>query len=143
DKLSEIPGLNAFALVPPSLPGGGGGPPVQFVIKTTNDFQSLLDVTDKVLNKARQSGLFIYIDNTLKLNQPQFELQINRAKASEMGLDMRIIGSSLTSALSGSYVNYFNLYGRSYQVIPQLERKYRLTEQDFSQIYLKTRNDTM
>ena len=38
---------------------------------------------------------------------------------------MRAIGSSLTSALSGNYVNYFNLQGRSYQVIPQLERRFR------------------
>lgn len=143
DKLSKIPGLSSFAIVPPPLPGGGGGPPVQFVIKTTNDFQTLFEVTNKLVDKALRSGLFIYIDNTLKFNQPQIELQINRAKASEMGLDMRAIGSSLTSALSGNYVNYFNLQGRSYQVIPQLERKYRLTEEQLSQIYVKTRNDTM
>ncbi len=143
NKLSKIAGLNAFAIVPPPLPGGGGGTPVQFVIKTTNDFQSLFDVSNKLADKAKNSGLFIYIDNALKFNQPQVEFSINRAKASEMGLDMRAIGSSLTSALSGNYVNYFNLQGRSYQVIPQLDRKYRLTPQQLGQIYVKSLKDTM
>jgi multidrug efflux pump len=55
-----------------------------------------------------------------------------------MGLDMRAIGGSLTSALSGNYVNYFNLVGRSYQVIPQLDRKFRLTPEQLGQIYVKT-----
>ncbi|HAT1660210.1 TPA: efflux RND transporter permease subunit [Legionella pneumophila] len=142
-KLSEIAGLNAFAIVPPPLPGGGGGPAVQFVIKTTNDFQSLMDVSNKLTEKARSSGLFIYIDNSLKFNQPQVEFSINRAKASEMGLDMRALGSSLTSALSGNYINYFNLEGRSYQVIPQLARKFRLTIEQLGQIYVKTLNGTM
>lgn len=142
NKLSKIAGLNAFAIVPPPLPGGGGGA-VQFVVKTTNDFQSLMDVSNKLTEKARNSGLFIYIDNSLKFNQPQVEFSINRAKASEMGLDMRALGSSLTSALSGNYINYFNLEGRSYQVIPQLARKFRLTIEQLGQIYVKTLNGTM
>ncbi len=143
DKLSKIAGLNIFAVIPPPLPGGGGGTPVQFVIKTTNDFQSLFDVSTKLAEKAKKSGFFIYVDNSLKFNQPQIELTINRAKASEMGLDMQAIGSSLTSALSGSYVNYFNLQGRSYQVIPQLSRNFRLTPEQLGKIYVKSTNGTM
>lgn len=143
NKLSSIAGLNAFAMIPPPLPGGGGGTPVQFVIKTTNDFQSLFDIANKVTDKARKSGLFIYLDNSLKFNQPEVELLINRSKASEMGLDMQAIGGSLTSALSGNYVNYFNLQGRSYQVIPQLGRPFRLTPEQLGQIYVKTSSGLM
>ena len=143
DKLSDIAGLKVFAVVPPPLPGGGGGTPVQFVIKTTNDFKSLFEVSNQLADKARNSGLFIYVDNALKFNQPQIELEINRSKASEMGLDMQAIGSSLTSALSGNYVNYFNLQGRSYQVIPQLSRKFRMSPEQLGNIYVKSINGTM
>ncbi|MGL6036451.1 MAG: efflux RND transporter permease subunit, partial [Legionella sp.] len=66
NKLSQVAGLNAFAIVPPPLPGGGNGTPVQFVIKTTSDFQSLFDVANKLTDKAKNSGLFIYVDNSLK-----------------------------------------------------------------------------
>lgn len=142
-KLDSVAGIKSFAVIPPPLPGGGEGTPIQFVIKTTNDFQTLLDVSTKLLNAARSSGLFIYLDNSLKFNQPEITLAINRSKASDLGLDMQAIGSSLTSALSGNYVNYFNLQGRSYQVIPQLERRYRLNPEELGQIYLRTANDTM
>ncbi|WP_058534572.1 efflux RND transporter permease subunit [Legionella saoudiensis] len=143
DKLSQVAGLNTFAIIPPPLPGGGSGTPVQFVIKTTNDFQSLFEVSNQLADKARKSGMFIYVDNSLKFNQPQIELKINRSKASEMGLDMQAVGSSLTSALSGNYVNYFNLQGRSYQVIPQLDRSFRMSPEQLGRIYVKSINGTM
>lgn len=143
DKLSHVAGLNTFAIIPPPLPGGGSGTPVQFVIKTTNDFQSLFEISNQLADKARNSGMFIYVDNSLKFNQPQIELKINRAKASEMGLDMQAVGSSLTSALSGNYVNYFNLQGRSYQVIPQLDRSFRMSPEQLGRIYVKSISGTM
>lgn len=136
EKLDKIAGIKAFSIIPPPLPGGGGGTPIQFIIKTTNDFQSLLEVSNKLIEKAKNSGLFIYLDNSLKFNQPEISLQINRSKASDLGLNMQTIGSSITSALSGGYVNFFNLNGRSYQVIPQLDRRFRLTPQQLGQIYV-------
>ncbi|WP_133131057.1 efflux RND transporter permease subunit [Legionella yabuuchiae] len=142
-KLDQITGLKTFAVIPPPLPGGGGGAPIQFVIKTTNDFQSLLEISNKLLDKAKNSGLFIFLDNSLRFNQPEIVLDINRSKASDLGLDMQSIGSSLTSALSGGYVNFFDLMGRSYQVIPQLDRLYRLTPEQLGQIYLRASNNTM
>ena len=143
DQLDRIPGLKSFAMIPPPLPGGGNGTPIQFVIKTTNDFQSLLDVSQRVIERAQRSGLFIYIDNSLKFNQPETVLQINRAKAADIGLNMQDIGLSLTSALSGGYVNFFNLQGRSYQVIPQLARRFRLHPEQIDQIYVRSSHDIM
>ncbi|MFZ4077103.1 MAG: efflux RND transporter permease subunit [Legionellaceae bacterium] len=143
NALDSVPGLKAFAVIPPPLPGGGGGTPIQFVIKTTNDFQSLFDVSSKIMDKARESGLFIYLDNSLKFNQPEIDLQINRSKAADLGLDMQTIGSSLSAALSGGYINFFNLEGRSYQVIPQLARQFRMNAKQLGDIYAKTINGDM
>ena len=143
EKLDDVTGLKSFAVIPPPLPGGGSGTPIQFVIKTTNDFQTLFDVSNQLIEKARTSGLFIYLDNSLKFNQPEVEFQINRSKASDLGLDMQALGSNLTSALSGNYVNFFNLQGRSYQVIPQLDRRYRLSPEQLGKIYVRTANNTM
>ena len=143
ERLNNVTGLKSFAVIPPSLPGGGGGTPVQFVIKTTSDFQSLLDVSNKVIDSARKSGMFMYLDNSLKFNQPEVELQINRSKASDLGLNMQSVGRSLSSALSGGYVNFFDLQGRSYKVIPQLDRQFRLTPQQLGQIYVQTENGHM
>lgn len=142
-KLDAIPGIKSFAIIPPPLPGGGGGTPVQFVIKTTSDFQTLFRVSNELVAKARASGMFIYLDNTLKFNQPEVSFEIQRSKASDLGLDMRDISTSLSWALSGGYVNYFNLQGRSYQVIPQLDRRFRLVPEQLEQIYIRTPEDKM
>ncbi|WP_419419061.1 efflux RND transporter permease subunit [Legionella sp. D16C41] len=143
DKLDQVAGLKTFAIIPPPLPGGGSGAPIQFVIKTTNDFQTLFELSNQLMDKAQKSGYFIFLDNSLKFNQPEIELQINRSKAADLGLDMQDIGSSLTSALSGNYVNYFNLQGRSYQVIPQLDRRYRLTPEQLEKIYVRSKTGVM
>lgn len=143
DALDKITGLKSFAMIPPALPGGGQGTPIQFVIKTTNDFQSLLEISNKLLNKMTASGLFIYSDNSLRFNKPQLSLEINRSKAADLGLDMQAIGSSLTTALSGAYVNFFDLQGRSYQVIPQLERRFRENPKQLGDIYINTASGTM
>jgi multidrug efflux pump len=143
EKINTVAGLKSFAVIPPALPGGGGGTPIQFVIKTTSDFQSLQDVSNRLMERARQSGLFIYLDNSLKFTQPEVEFQINRSKASDLGLDMQEIGKSLSSSLSGGYVNFFELQGRSYQVIPQLDRRFRLNPEQLGQIYLRTSNGSM
>lgn len=142
-KLDAVAGLTSFAVIPPPLPGGGSGTPVQFVIKTTNDFKTLYQVSTDFLTQARKSGLFIFSDNSLKFNQPQITFKIERAKAADLGLNMQEIGDSLTTALSGNYINYFNLQGRSYQVIPQLERQFRATPQALENIYLESQNGQM
>jgi len=143
DKLDLVAGLKSYAVIPPALPGGGGGTPVQFVIKSTSDYQSLLDVSNKILDRARHSGLFMYLDNGLKYNHPEIELSINRSKAADLGLDMKTIGSSLSSALSGGYVNFFDMQGRSYKVIPQLDRRYRELPKQLGNIYLRTESNQM
>jgi multidrug efflux pump len=143
DQLNTVAGLKSFAVIPPSLPGAGSGTPIQFVIKSTSDFQSLQDVSNQLIERAQKSGLFIYLDNSLKFNQPEIEMQINRSKAADLGLNMQDIGKSLSSALSGGYVNFFELQGRSYEVIPQLDRQFRLTTEQLGQIYLRTSHGHM
>ena len=61
-----------------------------------------------------------------KVDQPEIELVIDRDKVATLGLDMQTIGSDLGALVGGNYVNRFDLAGRSYKVIPQLERGARL-----------------
>ena len=143
NKLDQITGLKSFAIIPPSLPGGGQGTPIQFVIKTTNDYHSLFELSNQLLKRAQSSGLFMYTNNSLKYNQPQFDLEINHSKASDLGLDLKTIGKSIASALSGNYVNFFDLQGRSYKVIPELSRQFKLNISQINQIYLKTKTGMM
>ena len=127
-KLGGIAGALAISFPLPSLPGAaGGGPPVQFVVQTTADYQQLAQVVADIQAEAQKSGMFIFTDTDLKFETPQVELKIDHDKANRLGITMQDIGNSLATLLGGNYVNRFNLYGRSYQVIPQVPRDYRLT----------------
>lgn len=143
EAIDNVAGLKSYALIPPSLPGAGGGTPVEFVIKSSGDFASLSDVSNQLMQKAQASGIFMYLDNSLKINHPEINIEINRSKAAEIGIDMQSIGGSLSTALSGSYTNYFDMQGRSYKVIPQLERKYRLNHEQIANVNLKSQNGEM
>ncbi len=120
---------------PPSLPGSHGLP-VQFVIKSTNSFQSIYPVAQKVLAAALKSGKFIFLQSDLKIDQPEAQIIIDRDKAAALGLSMSQVGRVLAEALGGGYVNYFSLDGRSYKVIPQVQRRDRLNPADLNNYYV-------
>jgi multidrug efflux pump len=118
-------GQKIAAFEPPSLPGAFGLP-VQFEIKTTQPAAQLNLVSQEILNEVQKSGMFIFIDSDLKYDLPQSVIDIDRDKASQLGLTMNQIGSALGGLLGGGYINYFSMQTRSYKVIPQVERLSRL-----------------
>ena len=137
-KLAGVPSAQVLAFSPPALPGSTGGPPLQFVTKTTGDFQQLAGVLAELQEAARQSGLFLFTDSDLKFDTPQIEFKIDSAKANRLGISMQDIGTSLATLLGGNYVNRFNLYGRSYEVIPQVPRDYRLSADWLTRYQVRT-----
>jgi multidrug efflux pump len=132
-------GQQVVAFQPPSLPGSQGLP-VQFVVKTTDDFSVLYPFAQQLLAAALRTGKFIFLQSDLKIDQPQATVWIDRSKAAELGLNMDNVGAALSEALGGAYVNYFSLDGRSYKVIPQVERKARLNVSDLLKYSVSTIN---
>jgi multidrug efflux pump len=119
--LNQITGLNTFAVIPPALPGGGDGPPFQMVLQSYGDIKELVQKADDILDDAKKSGLFIFIDSTLKINETQYEIHIDREKAAMMGFTMSQIGQMLSSSLANGQVNYFSMNDKRYNIIPQLK----------------------
>jgi multidrug efflux pump len=136
DKWNHIAGARIAAFQFPALPGAQGLP-LQFVITTTEPIENLYDVANQVLDKAKASGRFWFIDSDLKIDKPQATLEVNRDMVAEMGLTQQDIGSSLGAALGGGYVNYFSIAGRSYKVIPQVLQKYRLNPDQVLDYYVR------
>ncbi|MGB7246641.1 MAG: multidrug efflux RND transporter permease subunit [Methylovirgula sp.] len=135
-QISKIAGVNAFAFNLPPLPGGPGGLPVQMVISSINGFPTIFQEMAKIKNAARKSGLFIVVDSDLDFDQPVVRVSIDRSKANDLGLNMQTIGNTLALMLGGNYVNWFNLEGRSYEVIPQVPRTFRLTPELLTHYYV-------
>jgi multidrug efflux pump len=137
-KFGAITGAQIIGFSPPALPGSTGGPPMQFVIRSSGDYTEIADAMEKLQRAARESGLFIFTDSDLKFDTPQLEFKISADKANRLGISMQDIGTSLATLLGGNYVNRFNLYGRSYEVIPQVPREYRLSADWLTRYQLRT-----
>jgi multidrug efflux pump len=140
-ELNQVAGGQVFAFQLPSLPGATGLP-VQFIIQTTDTFERLNEVSQKFLDAVQKSGMFIVANSDLRFDAPQAEIVIDREKAAMLGLTMQEIGSALGAMLGGGYVNFFNFGGRSYQVIPQVERAARLGPDQLRNYYIKAANGT-
>lgn len=123
-KVSQLTGALISIFQLPSLPGARGLP-IQYVIQTTEPFERLNEINQEFMTKARESGMFAFLDTDLKIDKAQSKIILNRDKISELGLTMQDIGTILSGALSQNYINYFDLSGRSYQVIPQITREKR------------------
>jgi multidrug efflux pump subunit AcrB len=137
-KLAKVTGAEILAFARPSLPGSTGGPPVQFVIRTIGDYRQLVNVMAGIETAARDSGLFLFANSDLKFDMPQIDFKIDADKANRLGISMQAIGSSLATLLGGNYVNRFGLHGRSYEVIPQAPRDFRLTPDWLTRYQLRT-----
>jgi multidrug efflux pump len=109
NDLNAIAGLQAFAFLPPALPGGGGGTPVQFVIKSTDDPLRIAQVANDLVGRAMDSGMFYFADSDLKFNQPQINLTIDRDKAADLGVNMQQLANDVGAMLGGGYVNRFDI----------------------------------
>src|SRR3990167_10185979 len=123
--LSQIAGLQVFAIVPPTLPGDSNMG-VQFVLKSIGDYKNLYDAAQTIEGAARQSGLFMMIQDDLNYDQPVIKINIDRNAVAAMNVDVSKITEALSSLLSEGRLQYFNMQGQTYQVIPEAESEYRL-----------------
>ncbi|MDG9930668.1 MULTISPECIES: multidrug efflux RND transporter permease subunit [unclassified Pseudomonas] len=142
-KLNDIPGLQIFGFNLPSLPGTGEGLPFQFVINTPNDYESLLQVTERVKQQAMESGKFAFLNVDLAFDKPEVVVDIDRAKAAQMGVSMQDLGATLAILLGEGEINRFTIDGRSYKVIAQVERPYRDNPGWLSNYYVKSESGEM
>jgi multidrug efflux pump len=135
-KLHGITGIRMFPVTPPALPGGGQFP-VEFVLASTAEPEQILSFARQIQFAAMNSGLFAFppmID--VKIDQPQSELVIDRDKVADMGLNLQQVGRDLAAMVGGDFVNRFNIGGRSYKVIPQIQRMDRLNPDQLRDIYV-------
>jgi len=137
--VNSVPGVQAYMILPPALPGGGTYP-IEFVIASTFDQQHILQFAKELQQKAMASGKFMFLDIDTKVDQPETELVLDRDKVASMGLNMSDVGADLGALVGGNYVNRFNFAGRSYKVIPQLRRSERLNASQLENTYVKGPN---
>jgi multidrug efflux pump len=139
-KLMGITGIRAPVFLPPALPNPGLFP-VELVISSTAEHKDMVRFADQLVMAAATSGQFAFppiVD--VRIDQATTEIVVDRSKAASMGLTMGQLGADISSVLSGNFVNRFSMDGRSYKVIPQIQRASRLTPQQLDDIHVSGPN---
>jgi multidrug efflux pump len=138
-RLGRIPGIQARAMTPAAQPGGTLYPQ-EFVIASTDEPEVILKFAQQLQEKAATNGLFRFLTVDTWIDQPQYEVVLDRDKVASLGLNMATVGSDLSTMVGGNFVNWFNLGGRSYKVIPQVKRVERLNASQLENDYVKGPN---
>jgi len=137
-KLAGLTGVLAFAINPPSLGQSFRSTPLQFIVQG-NSYQQLEEMTSKILNKMRENKQLFMPDSDLKLNKPQLRVEIDRDKASALGVQIEDIGRTLETLLGGRQVTRFKKDGEQYDVIVKLKDQDRTKPADLTSIFIRNK----
>lgn len=113
-----------------------GGQPVQFVLQN-NNFNKLKEVLPRFLEEANNSVILQGVDADLKFNKPELRVNIDRLRASELGVSIANINRALELAYSDRRLGYFYKEGKQYQVLGQVDRSDRDDPDDISKIRVR------
>ncbi len=138
-KVKKFPGAKSIVIQEPTLQTGqrgGGGLPVAFVVQGPN-FEKLKKMMPQFMAKVRDSPKFEVSDINLKFTKPELRLEIDRAKAQNLGVSIQDVAQTLQLGLSGRRFGYFIMEGKQYQVIGQINRSLRNDVNDLKSLYVK------
>jgi hydrophobic/amphiphilic exporter-1 (mainly G- bacteria), HAE1 family len=137
--LAKIPDGIAFVFPPPSIPGIGTSGGVTFLLedRTGMDVNFLGQQTQKFIAEAAKRPEIAKITTTLLASVPQFYLSVDQDKVLKQGVSLSEVYKAVQVFMGGSFVNYFNRFGRSWQVYVQADGPFRTQPQDVGQFYVR------
>lgn len=122
--------------------GRRGGMPIQYVLQAPN-LEELQKVLPAFMDKVNANPVFEMADVNLKFTKPETRIEINRDKATLLGVSTRNIAQTLQYALSGQRMGYFYLNGKQYQILGEINRQQRNKPLDLKSIYVRSDNGEM
>jgi HAE1 family hydrophobic/amphiphilic exporter-1 len=144
-KLAALPEAQAFAFLPPAIPGVGQAGGVDFFIqdRSGNTIDYLWNNTQKFLAAAHKRPEFARLAFTFNPNVPQFFTDIDKDKVFKLLVPIQDLYTTLQTLLGGYYVNQFNRFGRVWKVFVEAEPQYRTSPQDLGLFYVRNQAGAM
>ncbi len=142
-RIAALPGVSAFPITPPSLGQGFRERPVNFVILTSESYENLNQVVRQFLDEIAKNPGIQGADVDLRLNKPELKIDVNREKASDLGVGVDAVARAIETMLGGRLVTRYKKGGDQYDVIVQTQSLGRDTPDDIERIFVRGRNDTM
>jgi multidrug efflux pump len=138
-ELSKLPEGIAFAFSPPAIPGIGTAGGVTLVLedRAGKDIPYLAENVKKFLDAARERPELERVTTTFLPGVPQLFINVDRDKVLKQGIDLRQVYQTLQTFMGGYFVNYFNRFGRQWQVYVQAEGEYRNKAEKVGQFFVQ------
>ncbi len=136
-RMLGIPGVLAFLVNPPSLGGDFSGSDVEYVLQA-DSYEELGQAVGTMMAKANELGYLINLDTDLRLNKPELQINIDRERASGLGVSVTDIGTTLETYLGGRVVGNFKRGAKQYDVIAQMRAAGRATPDIIDEIYIRS-----
>ena len=139
EDLSRMPEGTAFVFPPPSIPGIGTSAGVTFLLedRAGMDVNFLAKQTKKFIEAAEKRPEVGRVLTTLLPSVPQYYLDVDRDKVLKQGVSLSDVYQTTQAFLGGSFVNYFNRFGRTWQVYVQADGPYRTVPSDVGRFYVR------
>ncbi|HTP66097.1 MAG TPA: efflux RND transporter permease subunit, partial [Geobacteraceae bacterium] len=141
-ELGQLPEGNAFAFSPPAIQGVGTAGGVTFILedRAGRDVPFLAENTEKFIAAARKRPELARVTTTLLPSVPQYFVNVDRDKVLSEGVDLGQVYGTLQAFMGGQFVNYFNRFGRQWQVYVEAEGDYRTDVRQLGQFYVRNSN---
>ncbi len=144
-EFATIPGAIGFAFPPPAIPGVGTSGGVTFVLedRSGQGIEFLAQNLQKFMAAARKRPEFASVFSTALLDVPQVYVDVNRDQVLQQGVNLQDVYQTMQCFMGGAFVNYFNRFGRQWQVYVQAEGDYRTQAQNLGQFYVLNTSNNM
>jgi HAE1 family hydrophobic/amphiphilic exporter-1 len=138
-ELKQLPEGTVFSFSPPAIPGVGTAGGVTFVLqdRAGKDVQFLTDNLNKFLAAARKRPELATVSTTFIPSVPQEFINVDRSKVLKQGVALTDVYNTIQAYMGGLFVNYYNDFGRTWQVYVEAEAPYRATTNDLGQFYVR------
>src|SRR6516165_8852119 len=144
-ELAQLPEGIAFAFSPPAIPGAGTSGDLTFVLedRSGSDTELLSKNVNRFLAAARQRPELSHVSTPFQPYVPQVYIDVDNEKALMQGVAVSDIYEAIQTFMGGSFINYFNRFGRQWQVYLQAEGQYRTNSDNLGQFYVRNANNDM
>jgi HAE1 family hydrophobic/amphiphilic exporter-1 len=144
-QLSRLPEAVAFSFSPPAIPGVGTSGGFTFVLedRSGGDVQFLSDNLNKFVTAARQRPEIANLTTTFLPSVPQQFVTVDRDKVIKQGVAINDVYRTVQAFMGGLFINYFNRFGRQWQVYIEAEGDFRKRSDNLGLFYVRNASGTM
>jgi multidrug efflux pump len=138
-----LPGVSAFPITPPSLGQGFRERAINYVIVSSDSYANLAQVSQQFIAELAKNPGFVQPDTDLRLNKPEIFIEVDRARAADMGVSVDSVARTVETMLGGRTVTRYKRDADQYDVIVQTTDLGRATPDDIDKLFVRGRDDTM